>query len=170
MASTTPLGFLPLFHLYSTILDPIPCPPSLGSGSEHDATVSLGRRVLWLRLLVTGYSFASSAVSRVPTRALSSLHPHLYSRPHFLSHPAPVVASIPLILLTPELVVCLCVCICSILRNRAIRPCRLSRSMPLALILPRVCVCVCVCVCVFIKLHITTQSGPVILVILCHSH
>ena len=28
--------------------------------------------------------------------------------------------------------------------------------------------CVCVlCVCVFIKLHITTQSGPVILVILC---
>ena len=28
------------------------------------------------------------------------------------------------------------------------------------------CVCVCVCVCV----HITTQSGPVILVILCHSH
>ena len=26
-----------------------------------------------------------------------------------------------------------------------------------------------VCVCVFIKLHITTQSGPVILVILCHS-
>ena len=23
---------------------------------------------------------------------------------------------------------------------------------------------------VFIKLHITTQSGPVILVILCHSH
>ena len=30
--------------------------------------------------------------------------------------------------------------------------------------------CVCVCLCVFIKLHITTQSGPVILVILCHSH
>ena len=28
----------------------------------------------------------------------------------------------------------------------------------------------CVCVCLFIKLHITTQSGPVILVILCHSH
>ena len=39
----------------------------------------------------------------------------------------------------------------------------------------RVCVCVCVyllnvCVCVFIELHITTQSGPVILVIICHSH
>ena len=32
------------------------------------------------------------------------------------------------------------------------------------------CMCVCVCVCVFIKLHIATQSGPVILVILCHSH
>ena len=28
----------------------------------------------------------------------------------------------------------------------------------------------CVCVCVFIKLHITAQSGLVILVILCHSH
>ena len=28
----------------------------------------------------------------------------------------------------------------------------------------------CVCVCVFIKLHITTQSGPVILVIIYHSH
>ena len=26
------------------------------------------------------------------------------------------------------------------------------------------------CVCGFIKLHITAQSGPVILVILCHSH
>ena len=33
-----------------------------------------------------------------------------------------------------------------------------------------VCVCVCVCACVFIKLHITAQSGPLILVILCHSH
>ena len=32
------------------------------------------------------------------------------------------------------------------------------------------CLCVCVCVCAFIKLHITAQSGPVILVILCHSH
>ena len=32
------------------------------------------------------------------------------------------------------------------------------------------CVRVCVSVCVFIKLHITTQSGPVILVIICHSH
>ena len=29
---------------------------------------------------------------------------------------------------------------------------------------------VCVCVCVFMKLHITAQSGPVILFILCHSH
>ena len=27
-----------------------------------------------------------------------------------------------------------------------------------------------VCVCVFIKLHITAQSGPVLLVIICHSH
>ena len=28
----------------------------------------------------------------------------------------------------------------------------------------------CMYVCIFIKLHITAQSGPVILVILCHSH
>ena len=28
---------------------------------------------------------------------------------------------------------------------------------------------ICVCVCVFIKLHITAQSGLVILVTLCHS-
>ena len=35
----------------------------------------------------------------------------------------------------------------------------------------RCSVCVCVCVfCVFIKLRIAAQSGPVILVILCHSH
>ena len=27
----------------------------------------------------------------------------------------------------------------------------------------------CMCVCVFIELHITAQSGPAILVILCHS-
>ena len=30
--------------------------------------------------------------------------------------------------------------------------------------------CVFVYVCVFIKLHITAQSDPVIPVILCHSH
>ena len=28
----------------------------------------------------------------------------------------------------------------------------------------------CVWVCIFIKLHVTAQSGPVIVVILCHSH
>ena len=28
----------------------------------------------------------------------------------------------------------------------------------------------CMYVCIFIKLHITAQSGPVIRVILCHSH
>ena len=30
--------------------------------------------------------------------------------------------------------------------------------------------CTSVCVCVFIKLHMAAQSGPVILVIICHSH
>ena len=34
----------------------------------------------------------------------------------------------------------------------------------------RLCVCVWLCVCVFIILHITAESGSVILVILCHSH
>ena len=34
---------------------------------------------------------------------------------------------------------------------------------------PCVYVFICMCVCIFIKLHITAQSGPVILVILCHS-
>ena len=33
-----------------------------------------------------------------------------------------------------------------------------------------VCMYVSKYICIFIKLHITTQSGPVILVILCHSH
>ena len=38
-------------------------------------------------------------------------------------------------------------------------------------LLPSLCVCVCVYVyLVFIKLHITAQSGSVILVILCHFH
>ena len=32
------------------------------------------------------------------------------------------------------------------------------------------CVCVYLCVCVFIKLHVTTQSGLVILLIICSSH
>ena len=42
-----------------------------------------------------------------------------------------------------------------------------------SMILVTVCMHVCmyvVCMYVFIKLHLTTQSGPVILVILCHSH
>ena len=33
-----------------------------------------------------------------------------------------------------------------------------------------VCVFVCKYVCILVKLHITAQSGPVIVVILCHSH
>ena len=81
-----------------------------------------------------------------------------------------------------------------ILCHHAIRPCHPSHSMPLALIdRPKgvsmilvtktsdqtrqrstlsllVQVLLGVCVCVFIKLHITAQSGPAILVILCHSH
>ena len=47
--------------------------------------------------------------------------------------------------------VCVCVCVC-------------------VFVCVCVSVCVCVCVCVFFELHITAQSGPVILVILCHSH
>ena len=51
--------------------------------------------------------------------------------------------------------------------SRAFHP---SHFMPLALILPRGDQYVCMYVCIFIELHITAQSGPVILVILCHSH
>ena len=67
-----------------------------------------------------------------------------------------------------------CVCIYEFEHNHAIRPGHPSHSMPLAvnlggsmILVTNVCVCVCVCVCM--KLNITTQSGPVILVILCHS-
>ena len=59
-------------------------------------------------------------------------------------------------------------CIYRIEHNRAIRPCHPSHSMPPALVLPRVINNTCVCV--FIQLHITAQSGPVILAIICHSH
>ena len=43
-----------------------------------------------------------------------------------------------------------------------------TQSGPVILVI--LCVCMYVCMYVFIKLHITTQSCPVILVILCHSH
>ena len=67
--------------------------------------------------------------------------------------------------------VCACVIILHITTQCGPAICH---SMPLTLFLPREdlneYVRACVCVCVFIKLHITAQSGPVILVILCHSH
>ena len=54
-----------------------------------------------------------------------------------------------------------CVCIIYLIAcDRAIRPCHSNHAKDAS----------CVCVCVFIKLHITAQSGLVILVILCHSH
>ena len=58
------------------------------------------------------------------------------------------------------------VCIYWITHNPAIRLCHPSHPMPLAY----VCVCARARVCVIIKLHITAQSGPVILVMLRHSH
>ena len=45
-----------------------------------------------------------------------------------------------------------------------------TQSGPVILVILCMYVCMYVCMFVFIKLHITTQSGPVILVILCHSH
>ena len=84
---------------------------------------------------------------------------------HITAQSGPVILGVCVYLLN-----CACVCVCAriyeIAHNRAIRRCHPSHSMPLALILPRGAVCVCV----FIKLHITAQSGPVILVILCHSY
>ena len=85
--------------------------------------------------------------------------------------------------------VCVCVCVCVYLLNytQPRNPALSSSSFYATRIDPvRVCVCifiklhittqsgpvilVIVCVCVFIELHITAQSGPVILVILCHPH
>ena len=43
-----------------------------------------------------------------------------------------------------------------------------AQSGPVTLVI--ICHSHRVCVCVFIKLHITAQSGPVILVIICHFH
>ena len=45
-----------------------------------------------------------------------------------------------------------------------------TQSGPVILVILCHSQCMYVCMYVFIKLHITTQSGPVILVILCHSH
>ena len=61
---------------------------------------------------------------------------------------------------------CVCVCIYKNAHNHANRPCHANNpSLSFALILPRENVCVYVCV--FIKFHtITTQCGPIILVIL----
>ena len=56
----------------------------------------------------------------------------------------------------PEVYVCMY--IYQIAHNRAIRPCHPSYSM------------MCMYVCMYIKFHITAQSGPIILVIICHSH
>ena len=72
---------------------------------------------------------------------------------------------------------CVRFCVYVFAHNRTINPCYLHSFMLLALVTPKeesmILVsekCVCVRVCVFIELHITAQSGPVILVILCQSH
>ena len=71
--------------------------------------------------------------------------------------------------------VCVCVHFYLITSNRAIRPCHSSHSITTsAQTRQKVFVwCVfrvlCVCVYLIIKLHITAQSGLVILVILCHT-
>ena len=82
----------------------------MGSGPPHDATVSLGRRVLRLWLLVTRWRHPPSRVFRpiyrwrhlspIPPlyhqhfesescQALFPLHPHLYSLPRSRSHSRP---------------------------------------------------------------------------------
>ena len=61
-------------------------------------------------------------------------------------------------------------------RNRASKPQGSSeRVLPWQvtmdqLIFASLSLYVCMYVCIFIKLHITAQSGPVIRVLLCHSH
>ena len=89
--------------------DYLPRLPSLGSGTPHDATVSLERRVLRLWLLVTvGVAPSLSRASSDPplqcyhfagSRALSPLHPPRRSRPRSRSrscpHPYPVLVPVP---------------------------------------------------------------------------
>ena len=53
IASITLLGILAILRPSSPIPHHVPCLPSLGAGPQHDATASLGRRVLSLWLLVT---------------------------------------------------------------------------------------------------------------------
>ena len=55
-------GFLTLLHPSSGLHGPVPRLPSLGSGPPQDATVSLGRQVLRLLLLVTRWRHLISRV------------------------------------------------------------------------------------------------------------
>ena len=100
-----------LRRLSSTLPDPVPRLPSLVSDLQHDATVSLGRRVLRLRLLVIRSRSPPSRIFR-PTFITTSRVPGLSLPPTVVSIlvlvlspvPAPVPAPIPTVVLIPILV------------------------------------------------------------------
>ena len=98
IASTTSLRFLALLRLSSALPNPVPRILSLGSGPQHDAMVSLGRRVLRLCLLVTCSRHPPSRVFRSGLSLLFTLISILV--PIF----SPVPAPIPTLVLIPVLI------------------------------------------------------------------
>ena len=62
ITSNTLLEFLALLCPSSALLDHVPHLPSVGSGPSHNTTVSLGRRILRLRLLVSRWRLPRSHV------------------------------------------------------------------------------------------------------------
>ena len=104
IASTTPPRFLALLHLSSALHDPTPRLPSLGSGPQHDATVSPKGRVMRLWLLVTRWRRPPSRVFR-PTSITISQVPRLSLPSPLISISAPALTPISsLLVLLPVLV------------------------------------------------------------------
>ena len=78
---TTLAGFLALFRLSSTLPNPVFRLPSLGSGSQHDATVSL----VLVGVALVLPSFDPPLLPLLISQALSALHSHSHYRSCSLS-------------------------------------------------------------------------------------
>ena len=106
VAFTNLAVFLALLRHVFTLLDAVSRLQFLGSGPQHESTVSPWTSVL--AAAIAGYSLESPAFSRLPTHLchhsvrprLSSLHPHPYSR----SRSPLRSCSIPTLVLIPVLV------------------------------------------------------------------
>ena len=105
IASTPLVQFLTLIRLSSALSDPIPRLPHPGSGSYHDTTVALGRRVLRLRLLVTRWCHPSSRVFRpgdfLYNTLIYILVPVFSPVPASIASPTPTLALILVIVFSP---------------------------------------------------------------------